>query len=464
MTDLNLYEEQLKQIQAAKANCTNEEDLKNLQSLEKDVKELLNLSFLESLENENTEKNQHEAEIETSNNQQVSEFWLILPQLLSTSTKFFQNLHKDLLNQKCRAPFSALHGNSEFHNAFVADIVEEDCEGDILVKVFFLNPVVERMKPCEFYFSGKCDYEENCRFSHGEIFPFSKLRPYEDPNFQLLKAKCHVLGKNEKGLWKPAAVIDVCHDQKTCKVKLQGGKSQESCFSDILPPDDTLSDDSDLSDSSSDNDLEQPNYSNVFQVDDNFGEWEKFTKGFGSKMMEKLGYVKGEGLGKRSDGICEPVSARIYIQGKSLDYNMQHNERKAQETVEEKIRKESKRQQKISEQNYARKETDAFSIINSIGKASTSTVKLKVEDIKTQSKSQLNIANFKIEEEIKRRKKELDKIKDSLKRQKSSAKTVEVLQKQIDSKQREIDGLQRKLDNVHNEQKSRSDKSKLSIF
>jgi predicted nucleic acid-binding Zn-ribbon protein len=41
---------------------------------------------------------------------------------------------------------------------------------------------------------------------------------------------------------------------------------------------------------------------------------------------------------------------------------------------------------------------------------------------------------------------------------------VEALQKQIDSKQREINGLQRKLDNVHNEQKLRSDKSKLTIF
>jgi hypothetical protein len=75
MTEMNCLkslEDQLRQIQTAIEKCINEEDLKNLESLKKDVKELLNLSFLESLENENTEGNEPEAEIET--NQQVSCF------------------------------------------------------------------------------------------------------------------------------------------------------------------------------------------------------------------------------------------------------------------------------------------------------------------------------------------------------------------------------------------------------
>lgn len=319
------------------------------------------------------------------------------------------------------------------------------------------------MKPCDFYLSGKCDFE-NCKYSHGETFAFSKLRPYRDPNYKLLKRKCHVLAKSEKSLWKKGIVTEVCHDQKICKVKIHG-KLQENCFSEVLPPDFDLSDDSESeSESDSDRTDDLVNHSNVFQIDDKFGEWEKFTTGFGSKMMEKLGYKKGEGLGKRGQGIFEPVSARIYIQGKSLDFNMENNEKSRQKTVEEKIRKESLKQQKISEQNYSKKE-DLFSFINStIGKASTSKETQKVEDIKSQSKSQLNISNFKIEEDIKRRRKELDKLNDTLKRQKSSSESMKALQNQAKHKQNEIDGLQKKLNNIRNERKLRNEKSKLTIF
>lgn len=356
-----------------------------------------------------------------------------------------------------------------FHNAFIADIIEEDDEGEVHVKVFFLNPTLDRMKPCDFFFLGRCNFEETCKYSHGQTVSFSSLKSYQDPCYSLLKHKCHVLVKTENNLWKPATVIECSHDLKTCQVKLQNGKTSDFSFSEILPPLDTSSssDSSDLSSDDSEGEESHVTFSNVFQVDNNFGDWEKFTKGIGSKIMQKLGYVTGKGLGKRSDGICEPVSAKIYIQGKSLDFNMEHNEKKGQTTVEEKLKKDSLRQQKISEKNYARTDSDVFSFINAIGNikpSTSSTTTKKPEDIKTQSKAQLNISNFKIEEEIKKHQKALDKIKGSHQRHKSDSATAKSIQKQIDAKQSEIDNLQRQLSAVNNEQRSRNEKSKLTIF
>ncbi|GER37087.1 zinc finger CCCH-type with G patch domain-containing protein [Striga asiatica] len=41
----------------------------------------------------------------------------------------------------------------------------------------------------------------------------------------------------------------------------------------------------------------------------NFGLFEKHTKGFGSRMMAKMGFVEGTGLGKDSQGMVNPLSA-----------------------------------------------------------------------------------------------------------------------------------------------------------
>ena len=40
-----------------------------------------------------------------------------------------------------------------------------------------------------------------------------------------------------------------------------------------------------------------------------FGAWEKYSSGFASRMLEKMGY-KGKGLGKTGEGIIEPITAK----------------------------------------------------------------------------------------------------------------------------------------------------------
>ncbi|XP_051150601.1 uncharacterized protein LOC127265006 [Andrographis paniculata] len=47
-----------------------------------------------------------------------------------------------------------------------------------------------------------------------------------------------------------------------------------------------------------------------------YGKFEMHTTGFGSKMMARMGYVEGEGLGKDGQGMAEPI--RVSIRPKSL--------------------------------------------------------------------------------------------------------------------------------------------------
>ena len=47
----------------------------------------------------------------------------------------------------------------------------------------------------------------------------------------------------------------------------------------------------------------------VQTMDREFGSWERHTTGFGSKMLSKMGWRQGSGLGSTGEGIVNPVRA-----------------------------------------------------------------------------------------------------------------------------------------------------------
>ena len=49
-------------------------------------------------------------------------------------------------------------------------------------------------------------------------------------------------------------------------------------------------------------------------------------QGIGSKLMARMGYVMGQGLGKRSDGRAEPVPIQLLPQGElHLSFLLPHD-------------------------------------------------------------------------------------------------------------------------------------------
>lgn len=46
-------------------------------------------------------------------------------------------------------------------------------------------------------------------------------------------------------------------------------------------------------------------------VSEHFGRFEQHTTGFGSRMMAKMGFEPGKGLGRQGEGIAEPVQAEV---------------------------------------------------------------------------------------------------------------------------------------------------------
>ncbi|XP_044761463.1 zinc finger CCCH-type with G patch domain-containing protein isoform X2 [Coccinella septempunctata] len=384
----------------------------------------------------------------------------------------------------CRAPHTNKWGSKGYHNAMICSIIPSNGdEKDAQVKVLFVNPTHEEMLPCPYYFETDCKFsDEKCKFSHGEIVAASELQDFIEPDFASLQIGSPVLAQQTNKLWGRAKITKIL--DSTCMVKFDTVKKEmELPFKEILP---MASDDSgsiqDSDEESSDGPVEvDQDVVNISLMntpsDGPLGDWEKFTKGIGSKLMQKMGYVVGTGLGKRSDGRIDPVTAVILPPGKSLDHCMSlresHGGDKNLFSVEKKMKKLQKKQELKNQRAYLKEQNkvDVFKFLNKTltgGPSSSSAPYNKSQhrqDIRKETCKNLNVEGFKTEENIKRTEKDISMIKESLTRHKDANSLMHKnLQHKLNSSLNHLSDLRNQAQNIKNEQDNRRDKKKLTVF
>ncbi|KAB0381815.1 hypothetical protein FD755_003732 [Muntiacus reevesi] len=270
-----------------------------------------------------------------------------------------------LSGRKVNAPYHSAWGTLEYHNAMIVGTEEAD-DGSPGVRVLYLYPTHKSLKPCPFFLEGKCRFQENCRFSHGQVVSVDELRPFQDPDLSSLQAGSACLAKRQDGLWYPAQITDVDSGYYTVKFDSLLLKEAVVEGDSILPPLRTEpagssdSDGSDADDSSYARDsralpsaratrpgqgagdaegrpcrdalhpsglshcplmpaVVEPGAANPGTCSSAFAGWEVHTRGIGSRLLAKMGYEFGKGLGRHAEGRVEPVHAVVLPRGKSLD-------------------------------------------------------------------------------------------------------------------------------------------------
>ncbi|XP_044208630.1 zinc finger CCCH-type with G patch domain-containing protein [Thunnus albacares] len=229
-----------------------------------------------------------------------------------------------LSGTKVRAPYRTTWGTLEYHNAMVVGSEPPDGE-EAQVRVLYVYPTQKSMKPCPFYLEDKCRFQDNCRFSHGEVVYVSELREFLECDLSNLEEGSSCLARHEDGIWYPAKITDIDSGFYTVKfdsLLMKDVVVEADCVIPPLREDDPLSSDSDLDDG------DDAAYAKVMDSavesivtlnTSHFGGWEAHTRGIGSKLMMKMGYEYGKGLGKMQEGRVEPVMAVVLPKGKSLD-------------------------------------------------------------------------------------------------------------------------------------------------
>ncbi|XP_036320731.1 zinc finger CCCH-type with G patch domain-containing protein [Rhagoletis pomonella] len=497
--NIDEYDSQLQSVEQCLQNTKNEEERIALASLKTDLLELIELTKetheKEALQNEdrcvlNEELEKFNSEIAQLSNDDTAGK---ITQDCSEDVKKFPELEFELENiigQKCSAPHQHSWGATSYHNAIVCSI--EVTAHTARLRILFTNPTHREMLPCLFFLEGECRFDDmHCHYSHGELVDVDQLGNYTEPDFTRLARNCVVLAKLPDRLWHRGRVLCANFIEKICRVRLdrkdENKRERDFSFEDLLPifHDDDLS-----SGSSSGSDDEVINsegseYMKIskrtqlteqslfeFKTAEPLGEWEKHTRGIGSKIMAKMGYIHGKGLGSDGDGIIIPVTAKILPQGCSLDRCMELREAANGDkdffSVEKKVRLQKKRQVNYNTKAYEREaqRKDVFTFIND--KILRGGFDLKDTQKKTSLSSEttksLNVASVRIADDIRRKEREITKLRQSMSRNTSSSDLHKRSKQQLKIKMQELTALRKEETNLSQEQASRKTKDKLCVF
>jgi len=222
-----------------------------------------------------------------------------------------------------------------------------------------------------------------------------------------------------------------------------------------------------------------------------FGDWESHTRGMGSNLMLKMGWVVGRGLGRQGEGRVEPVTARVYPQGKSLDWCMERREELGGgsvldvENILKKEAKDAERKSKKRAEDEQKRDNSAKSLFDFINvrlgapikgtipgvdkisnrsKNGFSNNKNKESTAKEDTDKTLKIRQFKTGEQISKVEKEISRLKESYSRHKDDLKTAAGIKNKMNEKIAELNRLENKDKSLKLEEGNRKSKSKLTIF
>ncbi|CAO2040391.1 unnamed protein product [Urochloa humidicola] len=293
--------------------------------------------------------------------------------------------HDFSVGSKCRFR----HNNGRWYNGCIIGF-----EGSSDARISFLTPTSENMAMCKFFLQQRCRFGSNCRMSHGIVIPTSALKNFTPTRWQqsLVGSSILAASGHHSGLWRRAELESWDDNLKVGQVVFQDDGSSARLTSDSLSLSeyaDMSSEDDDGSSSeeeyefSDDADqedgrvhqglglLETTNFSGIQTDTVIFAKWENHTRGIASKMMAKMGYREGMGLGVSGQGMLDPIPVKVLPPKQSLDHALAASEADGSVGSGKKRSRggKRKREKKFAEQARAAKAEEAersvFSFINS---------------------------------------------------------------------------------------------------
>ncbi|PKK64791.1 hypothetical protein RhiirC2_869126 [Rhizophagus irregularis] len=335
-------EESLKEIEELLLFSPQDSELKNLS---RELKDLIKL--------------QQEQLLQVKKNELLAHFGLFEEQNKTTESTDVAAQHKSLANiedteiiqpgDKCCIPWTHPDYEKVF---FLPGLIHSINTEKKTCNVLILTPITPSTRICKKYISSHCKTVPCAyNYSHGEEISFELVAPYELLNIDHVdtyQIGRYFWAEYKDEVWYMAKLINIEEGGQGFRVIYKGYENEhpdgfvvshdeiipvvglenedESSFGEYSDDDESAS----LSESDSpslrlglgseSNDSEILNVYNHNDTQVHFAEWEKHTKGVASRIMAKMGYKMGEGLGKNSEGITSPIEVKLFSKGVSLDF------------------------------------------------------------------------------------------------------------------------------------------------
>ncbi|PAV90830.1 hypothetical protein WR25_06267 [Diploscapter pachys] len=457
MSEIEEYRSQIRAIVEQLELTEDETERAELIQVKQDLEELVGL-LLESGEEEVKQEEDEDSKPGTSNSNDDTN---------DGSDYEDAQDYDELVGDRCNAPYLRAQLPLSHHAAIILQVDPPGKGSQFpVVRVLYSHPLIASMKPCQHFLNGTCRFEENCRFSHGEAVSLDQLEPYKEPDFSKFGDDSLVLCAVENGLWELGRVT--ARDEDELAVKLnKSGKEISTNLEKIVPIEED-----EIRDQKGGEDFPSSSYPTDFSDIDRSNEWSELKGttsgriavgelgnwsggGFGLKLMQKMGYKLGEGLGKRSDGIVHAIQAEVLPKNKSLDEVMTRKRKMIVDGKEEK----KKRVKKALESTKSNQiEHDIFSFINrklnsekDVKKAEQEKAKQEKQEINSSSNKQvfffffiitkdcesLGIKRITLEKELSDLKAKQARLKQGVERNKNDKNTVANIQKSLEEVQKE---------------------------
>uniref|UniRef100_A0A0K0DAY6 Zinc finger CCCH-type with G patch domain-containing protein n=1 Tax=Angiostrongylus cantonensis TaxID=6313 RepID=A0A0K0DAY6_ANGCA len=338
---------------------------------------------------------------------------------------------------RCMAPYPSVNLPVSRHTAIILEVLPMDS-----VRVLYSHPMLNSMRPCSHFLAGTCRFDEKCKFSHGEILSISDLT-------DSLTVGCLVLVAvgSPSTLWEVGRLIAIDNVEVAVRI-LKSNSEVSSTLDQIVPLDGELE-----GPPKNDSWKEQKGDRCGDVTVGDMGNWH--GGGFGLKLMQKMGYKIGEGLGKNSDGIVHAIQAKICPKNSSVDACMNSRTRITR------VREEMKHA-------HTSLDVDIFTFINrklEVQPDKSEHDELKEEHrilAKSSSKS-LGVKGIDLEYELKQLRSKEKKLRDGIFRNRQDKRTVERLKVGLVDVEQSIQKVQAKQARVQTELENRQ-KRKKDIF